>query len=453
MSHDTNHSRARVSSAEITLIRAQRLRLALVNAIVLLMIWSILSVFVYILVVNQTSSTLDQRLVTYAERLRETFIHFPLSEPGYEERLSTPPKVGQTTFVPYLHELNEIAGSDHAFQWAVWRAKDWKLLSNGDVTPPLESALLIDAKKSDVKGFFNLHVGGQTYRCMQITSHHTGLVIQIFEDVSAQREVFQRLLIILLFGGVAAAILSILGGYSLGLWTLRPLMAARRREREFTADLSHELRTPLTVMATNLELLLRHVDEPLAQHLPWIEGIYRETKRMTRMTEEILDMARLESGGFVELVDIDVSELADEVFALYEPVAVEKGLALTVSLEEAVHCMGDRTRLRQILFILLDNAIKYTDQGTIVLQTQVRGNFAEIIVRDTGIGIRSEILPRVTERFVRGEPSRQRTTSSGLGLSIASRIVEAHQGRLILKSTPGSGTEVRVRLPKGSAYA
>ena len=452
MSHDTNHSRARVSSAEIALIRAQRLRLALVNAVVLLMIWSILSVFVYILVVNQTSSTLDQRLVTYAERLREAFVHFPLPEQGYEEHLPSPPhQVGGTTYVPYLHELNEIAGSDHAFQWAVWRASNWKLLSSGDVSPTLERVLIAYAKKGNLKNLFNLHVGGQTYRFMQINSQHTGLVLQIFEDVSAQREVFQRLLIMLLFGGVAAVILSILGGYSLGLWTLRPLMAARRREREFTADLSHELRTPLTVMATNLELLLRHVDEPLAQHLPWIEGIYRETKRMTRMTEEILDMARLESGGFVELVDTDLSELADEVFALYEPVAEEKGLTLTVALEKDVHCMGDRTRLRQILFILLDNAIKYTDRGTIALQTQVRGNVAEIVVRDTGIGIRAEILPRVTERFVRAEPSRQRTTSSGLGLSIASRIVEAHQGRLFLKSTPGVGTEVKVRLPKSSA--
>jgi signal transduction histidine kinase len=208
--------------------------------------------------------------------------------------------------------------------------------------------------------FQNVSIGGTNFRVLEIKLlANPTRVLQVSEDVGPIMTVVNDLLGLLLAAGLLGVILTIVGGYSLGLWTLRPLMAARKREQELVTDISHELRTPLSVMSTHLELLLRHVEEPLTDHLNWVEAIYSENRRMAHLVEDLLEMARIEAGEqFIKAAPVDLTEICQEVAAVFEPVITEKGLAFRGDIAEVGYVFGDSMRLRQLLFILLDNAQK-----------------------------------------------------------------------------------------------
>ena len=214
------------------------------------------------------------------------------------------------------------------------------------------------------------------------------------------------------------------------------------------SDISHELRTPLSVMETNLELLLRHSGDRQTDPLRWVEAIYAENKHMRRLIDDLLDMARLDAGvDGAQRQPVDVRELCADVAMLYETVMAQKGLQFRRQLPAApCRALGDAGRLRQLLYIFLDNACKYTDSGEVCLALRHTGSQIELTVRDTGRGMPPELLERATERFARGDAARGDRSSTGLGLAIARRIVAAHQGRLALQSAPGAGTQVTVTL-------
>nr|NNM89453.1 HAMP domain-containing histidine kinase [Bacilli bacterium] len=427
MSNHSNRPRSWVSLADKWLIRKQRFRLAIVNMIVLTIIWIGLSFFVYLLLVDYTDHSIDRRLMTMAGQVITQDLTGTI---GIE--------------IPEFHFGN----NDLLISiWNLIPQPQW--IQGNTMTQDLQTKLanMASSLKSNTS-FQNVTIDGTNFRVLEIKLlANPTRVLQVSEDVGPIMTVVNDLLGLLLAAGLLGVILTIVGGYSLGLWTLRPLMAARKREQELVTDISHELRTPLSVMSTHLELLLRHVEEPLSDHLNWVEAIYSENRRMAHLVEDLLEMARIEAGEqFIKAAPVDLTEICQEVAAVFEPVITEKGLAFRGDIPDVGYVFGDSMRLRQLLFILLDNAQKYTNQGEIHLLASKANNFVDLTVADTGIGIPSDLLSRVTERFVRGDSARTRTKSTGLGLAIAKRIVAAHQGKLSIQSEVNKGTSITIRL-------
>jgi heavy metal sensor kinase len=219
--------------------------------------------------------------------------------------------------------------------------------------------------------------------------------------------------------------------------------------RRFTADASHELRTPLTIIRTEAEVALDKHLSP-AEYRDLLGGILEECERLTRLIEQLLALAREDAGASgTAFQALDLSSLIQQVVEDMRPLAEMRGLVLTVAVDGPLPISGEASRLRQVCYNLLDNAIKYTPAtGTIVVQAQRKDRFALVAFRDTGIGIPPEHLPHVFDRFYRVDKARSRAEGgTGLGLSIAQSIIAAHGGWIELVSTPGQGTNCTIALP------
>ncbi len=219
--------------------------------------------------------------------------------------------------------------------------------------------------------------------------------------------------------------------------------------RRFTADASHELRTPLTAIRAEAEVALTRALTP-SEASELLGSILEECERLTRLTEQLLTLAREDAGtAHAERVPVNLTALVASVVETMRPVAEANGLRLVVELIEGITVAGAGGRLRQVVYNLLDNAIKYTPEGGRV-EVRVGSSRDNVIlaVRDTGIGIPAEHLPRVFDRFYRVDKARGRERGgTGLGLSIARSIVQAHGGQIVVESDSASGTTCTVSFP------
>lgn len=166
------------------------------------------------------------------------------------------------------------------------------------------------------------------------------------------------------------------------------------------------------------------------------------------MLNTLMDICEAETGIMkLEKTDVKVTDLVAAVISLYELVAEDKQIKVTVSVSQAIHCFADRGRLQQVLVNLLDNALKYTATGgSVEFSADERVSETVITVRDTGMGIAADEIPRIWERLYRGDKSRTER-GLGLGLSLVKAIVQAHGGQVEVESEPGKGSTFRVRLP------
>jgi two-component system OmpR family sensor kinase len=218
-------------------------------------------------------------------------------------------------------------------------------------------------------------------------------------------------------------------------------------QRQFVADAAHELRTPLTALGGMVEMLQIGADrgDPSTVRR-MLDTMSREIDRLGRLVADLLTLSRLDAEQPLHLSSVDLGALLGEVAAQTELLA--RGQEIAVEVEQPATVVADPDRLKQVLLNLTANAVRFTPAGgRIVLRLRTAGRRAVIEVADTGSGIAPELLPRVTNRFVRGDASRARATGgSGLGLAIASAIVEAHGGTISIASTVGQGTTVRIEL-------
>jgi two-component system, OmpR family, phosphate regulon sensor histidine kinase PhoR len=239
------------------------------------------------------------------------------------------------------------------------------------------------------------------------------------------------------------------------LLVLHDVTELRRLERvrtEFVANVSHELRTPLTSIRGYLETLLDGaVEEPANAHR-FLEVAHTHAKRLSRLVDDLLQLSDIETGRVVlKPGPLVLHDVAIDVAAIFEKQAAEKRLRLVNQVPIDLRVQADWDRLTQILVNLVDNAVKYTPAGGHLTLAASRGpdGFVTVWVADTGIGIPSIDLPRITERFYRVDKARSRELGgTGLGLAIVKHLVQAHGGELWLKSELGTGTIVYFTLPE-----
>ncbi len=342
------------------------------------------------------------------------------------------------------------------------------------------------------------------YRPLIIQGKVVG-VLQVAESLKTYNETINRVRLFMLLGGLAAILIATLGGWWLTRRALRPVVrvteTARRiahtrdfderipqtynfqgqydeigelaatfnqmieelgrvfdTNRQFMADTSHELRTPLTIIQGNLDLLKRGL--PPTEAAEAIEETRDEAAQLSRLVADLLLLAQADAGQMIERKPVALVPVAEKAFRRAEQLAQTQGKAVHLYLDrlEPATVLGDEYRLGQVIFNLLENAVRYTPEGgsaRLSLELckpssgkQVKSQMACLQVQDTGVGIAPEHLPHLFERFYRVDKARSRALGgSGLGLAIVKYIVEAHDGQIQIESQPNQGSTFTVLLP------
>ncbi len=243
------------------------------------------------------------------------------------------------------------------------------------------------------------------------------------------------------------------GGAVLALFDLTRVRRLEAVRRDFVANVSHELRTPLTIVGGFAETLVEE-DVPSESRRGFAERILSNTRRMQRIVDDLLDLSRIESGGWVPNPQaIELRGVASDVFAAARDIADSKGLQLRAQVPpDAQRVYADATALRQVLGNLVDNAVRHTAAGHVELFSEVHERGIVVGVRDSGVGIPAEHLPRIFERFYRVDPGRSREQGgTGLGLAIVKHLVEAHGGRVRALSEVGQGSTITALFPAATS--
>ena len=266
-----------------------------------------------------------------------------------------------------------------------------------------------------------------------------------FTDCTMEQATMRSLL--LRSGLVALAALAVLAGlsYCLAGLVVGPVKRAWQEQKQFVSDASHELKTPLTVILSSSELAAEEQDVQRTKQ--YVEGIHAESLRMKALVEDMLTLARTESGTRPETEAVDLSDTVLESVLAFEPVAFECGRELVYDIQPELTVMGSGVQLRRLTDILLDNAVKYAAEGTpIRLLLRQEGRCAALRVENRGETIPAEKLRHIFDRFYRADESRSGGEGFGLGLAIAQSIAQSHGGSIGCASEEGV-TRFTVTLP------
>ncbi|MFC5449455.1 sensor histidine kinase [Paenibacillus aestuarii] len=271
------------------------------------------------------------------------------------------------------------------------------------------------------------------------------------QDLTFYFEVLQILFWVFLTIIVLFLIVAVWFSYKMSKKAMIPIQKAYQQQQQFLADASHELRTPLSVMNTSFEVIeLEHGEDLSPYSKEVLSDMKEEVGRMSRMVQHLLLLARSDSGtAEIELAAFDLAPKVRQWVQSFEALASKKQISVRAELPDTLTVTGDAERIKQVVYILLDNAIKYTpEDGTIAVALDREAKQWSLSVRDTGIGIPADDVPRIFDRFYRVEKHRSRAEgSAGLGLSIAKWIVKAHRGSLEVVSVVGEGSTFIVRIP------
>ncbi len=226
------------------------------------------------------------------------------------------------------------------------------------------------------------------------------------------------------------------------------LERANRAKDDFLRSMSHELRTPLNSVIGFARLLADELPGPLnAEQKKQVRMIHEAGMHLLSLVDDVLDLARIEDGRVgIELVEVDLAAIAREVAEATRPGAVERGLTLEIETPDAVRCMTDARAVRQILWNILGNAVKYTEEGTVRVTVVPDEDAVRLAVSDTGPGMTPEQVSHAFDAFTRFRPPGD-SSGTGLGLAIAKRLAELLGGRLLVVSEPGLGSTFTLELP------
>jgi signal transduction histidine kinase len=254
------------------------------------------------------------------------------------------------------------------------------------------------------------------------------------------------------FGGAAVAgiVLIAAGGYFLVQKSTAPAERSMAYTRRFMADAAHELRTPIAVLRTKADVALQEDRSP-ESYATVLRGMGHEAQRLGRVVDDLLMLARADAGERqVERVRFFLDDVVLDAALSMRTLAQAADVSLVVDEFEESAIVGDANLVRELVVVLLDNAVKFTPAGGKVHVRVSPEPQPTLTIADSGCGIAPEELPHVFERFYRGDPSRPRAGGAGLGLSIAHWVASMHDARLLLTSEPGTGTRATVIFPRAT---
>ena len=255
------------------------------------------------------------------------------------------------------------------------------------------------------------------------TDMGTGVV---FVDGSMSRSSLMQSMTIagLVLLGCAALVLILI--FLLSKKAVKPIAESYEKQKQFITDANHELKTPLTLILANLDI----AEAELGKN-EWLDDIRSEGHRMTELVNQLVALSRMdEEGQPLNITEVALGKLVTDTVAEFEPLAKERGKALTSNIEKGISYCGDEALLHRLVGILMDNAIKYCDQGGEISVTLRRGRRIVLTVENTYAAVGETPLNRLFDRFYRADKARKFTGGYGVGLSMAKAIVENHKGEI-----------------------
>lgn len=291
----------------------------------------------------------------------------------------------------------------------------------------------------------------RSFRAFELRSQMSSIFIQrnvLEEDLEeAKRALARRILYMNGFILTGAG----LAGYFLADKTLRPIEEIYKNQKRFIGDASHELRTPLTVLRSEIEVSLRDKNISTKETKAILNSNLDEVIKMQNLVNYLLELNRYETGTNISKEKTNISVLTKNVIKKLKNLADQKKLVVKSNFK-TVQASVDPTSFEQLVTILLDNAIKYSEKGVIKIFLARKGRSLEFSVTDNGIGIAKNDLDKIFDRFYRSDISRTKDSKEGygLGLSIAKSIVDLHGGEIWVKSKPGFGSTFFVKIPLAS---
>ena len=298
----------------------------------------------------------------------------------------------------------------------------------------------------------DIEVQGQYFRIFAFQKD--AKIIQIARDITAEKEMLHTLFLILVIGCSVGSLCAIGIGFFLAGRALVPIQNSWEKQQQFVSDASHELRTPLAVIQSKTDVLFQSPSSTIEEKAMDISTISKECRRLSKLVSNLLLLARSDSNQIeMDKKTFELDKLLEEIVAPYKEIASYQEKEMILKVERGVSFMGDRERIHQMMVILLDNAMKYTNEGGhIQIDCTQMNSSIRIRVKDDGIGVKDEDIPKLFNRFYQGDKARSASEGAGLGLSIANWIVEKHYGKILVESRWGEGTCFEVILPKTKEY-
>lgn len=309
-----------------------------------------------------------------------------------------------------------------------------------------EKAKTLALNKNKENGRFKLE---DNYWAFMIRPSFYGNKIT-FLDITSRQGILTNLIYTFFIVALAMLIVIFLISRFFANKSIKPIKEAFERQKQFIADASHELKTPLAVINTNVDVLLGSGEDTIKNQSKWLYYIKSEVERMTNLTKDLLYLTNVDYSE-VSLIfsSFNLSEALENVILTMEGVIFESNILLDYHMDSNLIMMGNNEQIRQVIMILLDNALKYTEpKGKVEVVLRRNHNHSLLSIKNSGKGIAEEDINKIFDRFYRIDKSRSRNSGGyGLGLAIARAIVEQHGGSIYAKSVLNESTTFTVELP------
>lgn len=427
----------------------------IVNTAVLSVILTFIILFMYIFASYTLQQTSDEELMSMAYQAKR------FSGISYTVNSSDNPQLKQD-FMFFEEKLSSSSIMLRIYDddiKAIYNNGNFKINKKklSDIAKSFYSVNSVAKKEINQKDgkyvFFNYKYQDVSVRiCTAATTNDNGeleIIIAAKND-DVEKSALTNLLYVMLLTGIVGLGLSVIGGYYIAGRSLIPIKDTMDSQRQFIADASHELRTPIAVVKTNLELVKSNEDNSVGSQMTWINYALGEADRMDKIVGELLLLSKADLKEVpINKEENDIIFLIRDTIEKLEPLANHKEQRIIFDSEEAeiISCV-DTVRFTQLMVIIIDNAVKYSNKpGNIVVKVEKIKSNAIITVKDSGMGIKEEDIDKVFTRFYRGDKSRTNREGSGLGLAIARWVVKVHDGKIKLESEEGVGTTIGITIP------
>lgn len=414
------------------MFRKTHIKLTLLNSLVLIILIAILGSIIYFYTESRLYQDVNRSLV-------DSIQHF-------QQR--SPDDVDDPSIVP---QGPKFIRRDPRIMTLIWD-QNHQLITD----QTRDSQLFQDYEKKirpkKLNSLEDVSVGNFSYRyiAFEVDTDIGKVTVQFIRNVNSEKELLNRLFLIIIIGCGVGIILAVGSGYFLAGRALVPIKNAWQKQQQFVSDASHELRTPLAVIQAKTELLFRSPQATVQDKIHDISTISNESRRLSKLVANLLTLARSDSNQLEMNKQVfRLDGLLQEIVRDYEEIALYQEKSLTLDAPEPVTFVADKERIHQLIVILLDNALKYTGEGgKIQLSCHQSHSSIFLKVEDNGIGIPEQDIPKIFDRFFQSDKARTKAEGTGLGLSIAKWIIEKHHGKTRVQSKLGEGTAIEMIFPR-----
>ncbi len=402
-----------------------RIRLTILNSLVFIILIGVLGSIIYSYTYKRIYNEMDQSIKMATQYGKNSDVKIPPRKSMENIKIGDP----RVTKITWNGKIVEVEGNNHKFR-SIFE-------ENLEKFSPKKLGDLQD-----------IEVQGRYFRTFAL--QEDGKIVQIVRDTTAEEEMLNTLFLILVIGCSIGSLCAIGIGFFLAGRALIPIQNSWEKQQQFVSDASHELRTPLAVIQSKTDVLFQSPSATIEEKAMDISTISKECRRLSKLVSNLLLLARSDSNQIeMDKKTFEMDKLLEEIVDPYKEIASYQEKEMILKVEHDISFMGDRERIHQMMVILLDNAMKYTNKGGhIQIECTQTNSSIRIRVKDDGIGVKDEDIPKLFDRFYQGDKARSASEGAGLGLSIANWIVEKHYGKISVESKWGESTCFDVIFPK-----